>query len=71
MNGTSMATPHVAGIAALWWEHLRATSPDGRAAAADVAMRMTVAARQQDVFAGPYSKVDYGAGLVTVPQAGV
>jgi hypothetical protein len=34
-------------------------------------MRMTVAARQQDVFAGPYSKFDYGAGLVTVPQAGV
>jgi subtilisin family serine protease len=69
MSGTCMATPHVAGVAALWWEKLRALSPDRRASAADVIDRLNTSARQQDVFTSPYSRKDYGAGIVSVPPA--
>jgi subtilisin family serine protease len=69
MSGTSMATPHVAGIAALWWEHLRSKSANHKTSAAEVVSGMMTAARQEDVFATPFSKFDFGAGLVTVPRA--
>ena len=71
MSGTSMACPHVAGVAALWWQHLRATSPDGTAKAAEVVAHLTATARKEDVFEAGFQPDDHGAGLVSVPQPGV
>jgi subtilisin family serine protease len=68
-SGTSMACPHVAGVAALWWEHLRQRAPDGRASADEVITAMKASARRDGVFASPYSKYDFGLGLVTAPRA--
>jgi subtilisin family serine protease len=56
MNGTSMATPHVAGIAALWAE---ATGETG----ARLWARLDQSAKP---LAAP--GVDVGAGLVQAPQ---
>ncbi len=66
-SGTSMACPHVAGVAALWWEHLRGADPDRQSSAAEVINHMMAAARKADAFAGAYSRFDYGTGLVTAP----
>jgi subtilisin family serine protease len=66
-HGTSMACPHVAGVAALWWEALRAERPDGRASADDVVMRLKASARRNGVFTA-FSRFDHGAGLVTAPR---
>jgi len=69
MSGTSMACPHVGGVAALWWEHLRSKDPKRKSSAADVVHHMVASARQNDVFAGEFSKLDFGAGLVSAPKA--
>jgi subtilisin family serine protease len=64
MNGTSMACPHVAGVAALWWEALR-KSGAVRASANLVAAKLLATART-DGLSG--ETLDYGAGIVTAPQ---
>jgi len=66
MSGTSMACPHVSGVAALWWEALR-KSGAVRPSAALVISKMVAGAQTTGLSesAGP---VDRGSGLVIAPQ---
>src|SRR6266851_3281771 len=64
MNGTSMACPHVAGVAALWWEALR-KSGAVRATASLVTTKLLATAGTNGLSSEP---LDRGVGLVTAPQ---
>lgn len=64
LSGTSMACPHVAGVAALWWETIRKsgrtpTPINVRAALIDKARR--------ESFTPRYAEIDFGQGLVAAP----
>jgi len=64
LNGTSMATPHVAGVAVLWWEALRSIST--RANATGVQAKLLAGARIAG-FATGVDEADRGLGMVTAP----
>ncbi|MGE3295510.1 MAG: S8 family serine peptidase, partial [Geminicoccaceae bacterium] len=68
LSGTSMATPHVAGVAALWWEAMRAAPVNPNAAA--VTARLLASARTGG-FADGTDPADRGLGIVTAPLAAV
>jgi hypothetical protein len=61
-----MACPHVAGIAALWWQKIIEEARVSPKAAA-VVDRLRGEART-DVFARGSAMDDYGAGMATAPQ---
>lgn len=65
-NGTSMATPHVAGCAALWWEELGAMGVPVTAANVVAKLRGSAAA---DGFAAGVDLTDRGVGIVRAPAA--
>ena len=64
MSGTSMATPHAAGIAALWAERERARTPNGPLDIGRLYSRVTGTALELPGLAA----TDVGAGLVQAPN---
>jgi subtilisin family serine protease len=65
LSGTSMATPHVAGAAALWWQFLNTQPPSNTADAVRARLRATA---RQNVFTAGTDPADRGEGLVTCPR---
>ncbi|HEY8610179.1 MAG TPA: S8 family serine peptidase [Roseomonas sp.] len=65
LNGTSMACPHVAGVACLWWEELR----QGRAVlpSARLVVTQMLATARTNLFTADLDIADRGAGSVTAP----
>ena len=67
LQGTSMACPHVAGVAALWWQSLKEdASIPANASAVMTRMRATC---RTDVFRAGVDMLDRGDGLVQAPAA--
>ena len=65
LSGTSMATPHVAGVAALWAEHLIKTT--GKFNPVMLTGKLIGSAVHKPLVAG-FDSVDVGAGLVQAPR---
>jgi len=64
LNGTSMACPHVAGVAALWWEAIRSTPVP---ATARTVLAKLLATARTDVFSPNVDVADRGVGLAKAP----
>jgi subtilisin family serine protease len=64
MSGTSMATPHVAGVAVLWWQALAARRGRLSAAVVQAGLRANATAHGLSPRA---SAANYGDGLVKAP----
>lgn len=65
LSGTSMACPHVAGLAALWWDHLANThgQPDAR----NVRHSLLASASNDGLMRESGDKDDFGLGLAKAP----
>lgn len=64
LDGTSMACPHVAGVAALWWQ--RAVDRGEPMISTYVTAQLTATAR--NLFKRTLNRSDFGFGLVTAPN---
>jgi subtilisin family serine protease len=65
LSGTSMATPHVAGVAALWLEQIRGTNPNAHIRQLEGRL---IGSASLDNLAEGEDRSDAGAGLVQAPK---